>query len=322
MSTGWDFFISHASEDKDTFVRELAEELSKSGWRVWYDEFSLSAGDSLREAIDKGISQSLVGVVVLSRNFFGKQWTAAELNGIFTIAVNQNKTLVPIWLDVTADEVTNYSPMLADKVAVKAEEGLPTVIQRLGEVAAKSKLLRINRKVYVYDVDIGGKIAQMVSPISGDWLFKHQYGLPTEAVFGLLVRRISEGGSFLPENFRENMRFVRFMHEIVARLVFEDNNLLEEAKRIGHGFVYLIDRRNPNLEGHIPTEDILGYVRVEGSQPVPGSYERNYNHLLLTENGFFILPSAAYERTLEDKMRRKCAEVEPGTPAVELKNKL
>jgi hypothetical protein len=46
----WDIFISHASEDKETFVRGLARELQEAGWRVWYDEFSLSAGDSLREA--------------------------------------------------------------------------------------------------------------------------------------------------------------------------------------------------------------------------------------------------------------------------------
>jgi TIR domain len=56
----WDVFISHASEDKEDFVRPLAESLSRSGLRVWYDEFTLKVGDSLRRSIDYGLDRSLV----------------------------------------------------------------------------------------------------------------------------------------------------------------------------------------------------------------------------------------------------------------------
>lgn len=42
----WDVFISHASEDKDDFVRHLAESLRRSGLRVWFDELTLTVGDS------------------------------------------------------------------------------------------------------------------------------------------------------------------------------------------------------------------------------------------------------------------------------------
>ena len=45
-------FISHASEEKADFVRPLAHALKKQGLRVWYDEFSLKPGDSLRRSID------------------------------------------------------------------------------------------------------------------------------------------------------------------------------------------------------------------------------------------------------------------------------
>jgi hypothetical protein len=38
----WDVFISHASEDKDDFVRHLADHLRRSGLRVWFDEFTLT----------------------------------------------------------------------------------------------------------------------------------------------------------------------------------------------------------------------------------------------------------------------------------------
>jgi TIR domain len=73
MGKMWDVFISHASEDKD-FVRPLAEVLQKSGLSVWYDEFALKVGDSLRRKIDEGLAKSRYGIVILSHAFFTKNW--------------------------------------------------------------------------------------------------------------------------------------------------------------------------------------------------------------------------------------------------------
>jgi hypothetical protein len=63
----FDAFISHASEDKDNFVRELSEELQNNNIAVWYDEFSLTVGDSLRRSIDHGLSKSRFGIVILRK---------------------------------------------------------------------------------------------------------------------------------------------------------------------------------------------------------------------------------------------------------------
>jgi hypothetical protein len=56
--------ISHASEDKDEFVRPLAKALEQSGLEVWFDETTLKVGEGLRAAIDHGLSRSRFGVVV------------------------------------------------------------------------------------------------------------------------------------------------------------------------------------------------------------------------------------------------------------------
>lgn len=50
----WDAFISHANEDKEAFVSALASELESAGLKVWYDNATLTMGDSLREKIDEG----------------------------------------------------------------------------------------------------------------------------------------------------------------------------------------------------------------------------------------------------------------------------
>ncbi len=57
----YDLFISHASEDKEEFVRPLAETLENMGVKVWYDEFTLKVGDSLRRSIDNGLVKSKYG---------------------------------------------------------------------------------------------------------------------------------------------------------------------------------------------------------------------------------------------------------------------
>ncbi len=130
-SKEYHFFICHASEDKDEFVRPLAEALIKFGAKVWYDEFQLKVGDSLRRSIDKGLKNSKYGVVILSANFFSKNWPQYELDGLVTKEISGEKVVLPIWHKVSKDEVLQYSPSLADKVA------LNTSIASAEEIAEK-----------------------------------------------------------------------------------------------------------------------------------------------------------------------------------------
>ncbi|RWX52872.1 toll/interleukin-1 receptor domain-containing protein [Photobacterium chitinilyticum] len=128
----YDFFISHATEDKDIFVRELASELINLGSTVWYDELSLSIGDSLRRKIDLGLSKSRFGVVVLSPDFLKKEWTQYELDALVNKSMSEGKVILPIWHNVSWVEVSNYSHSLADKVAIKTEhEDINNIARRL-----------------------------------------------------------------------------------------------------------------------------------------------------------------------------------------------
>ncbi|MCW4470354.1 DUF1883 domain-containing protein [Flavobacterium sp. MFBS3-15] len=113
----YDVFISHASEDKDDIVRPLAHALQSKQLRVWYDEFELRIGDSLRQKIDKGLANSRFGIVVLSKNFIRKGWTNYELDGIITKSISGEQIVLPLWHNITKQEVMDFSPSLADKVA-------------------------------------------------------------------------------------------------------------------------------------------------------------------------------------------------------------
>ncbi|WP_228894584.1 toll/interleukin-1 receptor domain-containing protein [Acidovorax sp. Leaf73] len=114
----YDLFISHASEDKEDLVRPLALALEKRGVKVWYDEFTLKVGDSLRRSIDSGLSNSRFGTIVLSSSFFSKNWTNYELDGMTAQEMSGRKMILPIWHKVSKDEVMRFSPSIADKVAL------------------------------------------------------------------------------------------------------------------------------------------------------------------------------------------------------------
>lgn len=113
----YDVFISHASEDKDDIVRPLAHALRDRDLDVWYDEFELRIGDSLRRKIDKGLANSRFGIVVLSDHFFAKGWPNYELDGLVTKGISGEQVILPIWHNITKSQVISYSPSLADKLA-------------------------------------------------------------------------------------------------------------------------------------------------------------------------------------------------------------
>ncbi len=119
-------FLSHATEDKVPFVRELAEALSRS-FRVWYDEYSLPPGASIFQSISAGLAACDFGVVVLSKPFFTKKWTKAELGGLFARESATLRRIIPVWKDVTFEEVRDFSPILVDRRAVNANDGVQAV---------------------------------------------------------------------------------------------------------------------------------------------------------------------------------------------------
>ena len=127
----YDVFISHASEDKEDFVRPLALKLHQESIKVWFDEFTLKVGDSLRRSIDKGLSTSRFGVVVLSHNFFNKEWPQKELDGLVALESDGKKVILPVWHNIAANEIRSYSPMLADRIAVTSRTGLNNVVKEL-----------------------------------------------------------------------------------------------------------------------------------------------------------------------------------------------
>lgn len=153
----YDVFISYASEDKEAIAYPLAKELKKNGYRVWFDEFSMSVGDSLRRSIDRGMAKSKFGIVIFSKSFFRKGWTNYELDGLVEMNINAPGTLLPIWFNVSKKEVAEYSRSLSNILAIdgtnlSSAEIVQLLTSKLGE--------------YYYSIDKDDKLVCSASKVN------------------------------------------------------------------------------------------------------------------------------------------------------------
>lgn len=145
----YDVFVSHAWEDKESFVEEFVTCLKELDLKVWYDKDQISWGDSMRKRIDEGLKKSTFGVAVLTPNYIaeGKYWTKAELDGLFQLESINGKTLLPIWHNLTKKEVMEYSPIIASKLAMNTAVSTPQEIAiELKKVIDQTSMKKVNEK--------------------------------------------------------------------------------------------------------------------------------------------------------------------------------
>jgi len=161
----WDVFVSHASEDKDVFVRPLAIALQNLGVSVWYAEFSLRLGDSLSRSIDKGLANSRYGLVVISPDFIRKPWPEYELRGLVSREIGEDRIILPVWHGVTRQQVLEFSPSLADKVALNTAgvEAQDVAIQLLREI--RPDLYQQHPRAYLERLASGEAIRELQEEI-------------------------------------------------------------------------------------------------------------------------------------------------------------
>ncbi|KEO87400.1 hypothetical protein EH30_07140 [Erythrobacter sp. JL475] len=137
VEPNYDVFISHASEDKKPFVQGLADRLKSEGIKVWYDKFTLKWGDSLRAQIDRGLASSRFGIVVLSPAFFRKQWPQAELDALFALEMSNQTKILPIWHNLSKEEVNKHSSLLAGRLALASDHPIEDLLMQLKDLLSE-----------------------------------------------------------------------------------------------------------------------------------------------------------------------------------------
>lgn len=166
-SSVYDLFISHASEDKKALVQPLAESLRDFGVKVWYDDFTLSLGDSLSRSIDKGLASSSYGLVIISPDFLRKDWPEYELRGLVAREIGGKKVILPIWYGISRQDLLSYSPTLADKLAIVSSDRTPLQLAvEVMEVIRPDLFQKlVRRAVFLKSRDKGEKVTMPINDI-------------------------------------------------------------------------------------------------------------------------------------------------------------
>nr|CAG8575197.1 9297_t:CDS:2 [Entrophospora candida] len=107
-----------------------------------------------------------------------------------------------------------------------------------------------------------------------------------------------------PKNFKENDKFVKLLHQVIADNVatIEDLELKAFAKYRKNGWHHISDLRDPSPWGRIPfPEDIIGMVEVRDGKIISETYQPMPTHRIITTKGLFVL-SEPFHRKLIEKL--------------------
>lgn len=105
----YDVFLSHADADKDSFVEELKQSFDKLGVSVFYDKDSIEWGNDWSQKIKEGLDKCDFGVVIVSKDFYDREWTEKELKSLL-IRQNENgdNIILPILYNTNLDELKKH----------------------------------------------------------------------------------------------------------------------------------------------------------------------------------------------------------------------
>lgn len=132
-ATIYDVFISHAYEDKDPFVNELALALKKNGLKVWYSGFELKIGDSIAENVNAALRDAKYSIVIVSPVYLEKQWAMAELNALFSQEAERSRIL-PVLHNISVRQIQKRLPILADRFAISSGKNISVIVNKILQV--------------------------------------------------------------------------------------------------------------------------------------------------------------------------------------------
>jgi hypothetical protein len=133
-------YLAHASEDKAA-VRPIAEHLMANGIDVWFDEWEMEPGDSLRQKMEEGLGEMTHFVVVLTETSLAKPWVAKEMDVGLVQQVGGKSRFVPLIVGVEPARLPLFmQAMLFVKFDPASEADLKSLVDRLHGVSRKPAL--------------------------------------------------------------------------------------------------------------------------------------------------------------------------------------
>lgn len=129
-----DTFLCHAWGDRKGVAKELHDLLVAAGVKVWFSEKDLGLGVPMMRAIDKGLANSRIGLVLVTPAMLDRlpKESVADKELSALLAGNQ---LIPIVHNTTYEALRNVSPLLASRTGLDtSEDSMEVVAAKIAEL--------------------------------------------------------------------------------------------------------------------------------------------------------------------------------------------
>ena len=131
-----DVFLCHAWDDRQGVAKELHDLLEAAGVKVWFSEKDLGLGVPMMRAIDKGLANSRIGLVLVTPALLERVPKEGVADKELSVLLAGNQ-LVPIVHNTTYAALRNVSPMLASRSGLDtAEDSMAVVAAKIAELVA------------------------------------------------------------------------------------------------------------------------------------------------------------------------------------------
>lgn len=131
-----DVFLCHAWDDRQGSAKELHDLLEAGGVSVWFSEKDLGLGVPMMRAIDKGLVNSRIGIVLVTPAML-KRLPAEGVADKELSALLRRERLIPVAHGTTYEDLEKVSLLLASRAGLStAEETMAEVAAKIAELAA------------------------------------------------------------------------------------------------------------------------------------------------------------------------------------------
>lgn len=170
----YDVFISHAVSDRIEIVTPLVTKLEESGIKVWCSNRHLIPGNRLDETIKEGLNKSRHGILVITRNYLGREWPELEFHAMWGM---EGTRILPVWHKVTKEEIEQFDRRLASYWALNTKNGsdldevVTGLVKAIREAENSSKPTNVKSRPKNYTKASAGSVVSLLLAAMAIWFF-------------------------------------------------------------------------------------------------------------------------------------------------------
>ena len=127
----YDAFLSFAVEHKIQVANELHHKLEEKGLKVWYSGRELIIGSSIQDKVREGLDKSQFGILLITSNYFKATWALKEMGVLWGKERSDKKVIIPVFHDITPEEVGKFDPALSERWGVRTDKGLDLAAEQI-----------------------------------------------------------------------------------------------------------------------------------------------------------------------------------------------